>query len=63
MSSAANHRKRSHRSAAKHYQANRSMRAYAADREYRKEQKERIKDWFFRGFMARFREKKGEEST
>lgn len=43
MSSAANHRKRSHRSAAKHYKANRSMRAYAADREYRKEQKERIK--------------------
>lgn len=63
MSSAANHRKRSHRSAHMHYQANRSMRAYASARDTKKFTMETIKDYFFRGFMAKVRGKKGEENA
>lgn len=46
-----------------HYQANRSMRAYASARDTKKFTMETIKDYFFRGFMAKVRGKKGEENA
>lgn len=52
MSSAANHRKRSHRSHVKHYAAGRTIAAYA---ESRKAVKEGIMQRFFRGMFDRNR--------
>ena len=52
MSSAANHRKRSHRSHSKHYSAGRTMTAYA---ESRKAVQENMLQRFFRGVFGRNR--------